>query len=160
MPATFQGSSFLITFPRQSFDLANYVEYVSSLPGFSYVCVSSEQHEDGSPHRHALLYFSKKIRVGARYFDYQEAHPNVQTVGRKKEDWKRVRDYVTKDGVFLEHGLGRHEEDSSTWSRVLAASSRVDAEKIIAEEKPRDWILNRRNIDYSLDQVCLTHFYK
>lgn len=162
MPPAFQGSSFLLTYPQSDFPLIDYIEHVKQLDSFKYVRVCSEQHADGSFHRHAVVYFSRKIRVGQRYFDFKERHPNIKTVGRTKEDWKRSIAYVSKDEEFLEYGSPRHDEDSSVWASVLAASSREEALKLIQTEKPRDFILQRRNIDYALDQVCscLTHFYK
>lgn len=155
MPATFQGSSFLLTYPQSNFDLNEFLNHLTTQLGVSYARVSSEQHADGSLHRHALIHFPKKIRQGTRYFDYATRHPNVKTVGRRKEDWSRCLAYVTKDGDFLEFGTPRHNENSSIWSQIVNASSREEAQEILIKEKPREAVLNARNFDYFLDKVCV-----
>jgi len=35
----------------------------------------------------------------------------------------------------------------------VSAGTRQEAEEAIKSQKPRDWIVNRRNIDYALDQM-------
>ena len=151
MPAAFEGSSFLLTYPQSDFNINEYLQHFSSLPSVSYVCVSSEQHADGSLHRHALVYFNKRQRLNATFFDYKERHPNVKAVGKKKSDWENVLTYVQKDGAFLVTGIPRHTKD--TWANVATASSREEALALIQKEKPRDFIINRRNIDYALDSL-------
>lgn len=115
-----------------------------------------QQHCDGgqrSEHWHALAHYSSKLRLGERSFDFEGNHPNIKCVGRKKSDWDRVSQYCRKeDPEPLEFGTPRF-VGHSVWSEVSKASSRIEAEKIISQEKPRDWIINRRNIDYALDKM-------
>lgn len=159
MPASFQASSFLLTYPVSDFSLDDLKSFLLEL-GASYARICSEQHADGSLHRHALVHFPKKIRVGPRHFDFQERHPNIRTVGRKKSDWDNCLAYVSKDGEVLEYGTPRHDSNSSVWSAIARASSRQEAQEILLKEKPRDAIINARQFDYWLDKVCLTHFNK
>lgn len=151
MPPAFEGSSFILTYPQSDFDLVAFALHLQSLPAIQYVLVSSEKHEDGSLHRHACVHFSTKQRVGARFFDYLERHPNVKNVGRKKSDWENVTNYVKKDGEFIEWGTSRH--TANVWSTIATSGSREEALRILMEEKPRDAILNARNFDYWLDKV-------
>lgn len=152
MPATFQGSSFLLTYPQSDFPLQSLLDHLISL-NVKYAKVCSESHADGSLHRHALVCFPSKIRVGPRHFDFEARHPNVRPVGRKRSDWENCGAYVAKDGEVLEYGTPRHGEDSCVWSSIARASSRVEAEEILRREKPRDSIINARQFDYWLDKV-------
>lgn len=156
MPATFQASSFLLTYPQSTFELDDLRIFLADL-GATFCRIASEQHADGSLHRHALVHFPSKLRVGPRHFDFNGRHPNIRTVGRKKTDWENCIAYVSKDGEFLEYGTPRHDPNSSIWSTIARASSRQEAEEILKSEKPRDFILNARNFDYWLDKVCLSY---
>lgn len=151
MPAAFEGSSFLLTYPQSDFDLQTFQDYLKTLPDYKYSLVSSEKHDDGALHRHAVVLFSKRQRLSSSFFDYLERHPNVKPVGRKKSDWTNCTTYVKKDGDFLEHGQPRHE--TSVWAEIASANSREEALRLIQTEKPRDFVLQQRNIDYYLDKV-------
>jgi len=151
MPATFRGSSFLLTWPQSGFSVDDLLEFLKLKEHASYVLVSSETHEDGNLHRHALVHYSKVIQVGTTFFNFEERHPNVRTVGRKKTDWENVENYVKKDGNFVEWGTPRN-TNTSVWSLVCTAATREEAETLIATEKPRDYVINSRQIDYFLDK--------
>jgi len=115
-----------------------------------------QQHCDGgqrSKHWHALAHYSSKLRLGERSFDFEGNHPNIKCVGRKKSDWDRVVTYLRKeDPDPLEFGTPRF-DGHSVWAKVSTSKSRSEAEEIISKEKPRDWIINRRSIDYALDKM-------
>lgn len=154
MPATFQGTSFFLTYPQSTFDFDVHYEqftaHLSSLGSTKYTCVGIEQHESGEPHWHALVLFETKRRLSERSFDIFDRHPHVKPVGRKREDWNRVEAYVKKDGNYRESGQPRH-ACNSVWAQVAAAESRESALSLILEHKPRDFVIQRRNIDYALD---------
>lgn len=152
MPAKFRGSSFLLTYPQSDFPLQSLLDHLISLD-VRYAKLCSERHNDGSLHRHALVHFATTIQVGSRHFDFEQRHPNVRTVGRKRTDWENVSAYVGKDGEILEYGTPRHAENASVWSAIVGASSRSEAEQILRTEKPRDAVLNSRNFDYFLDKM-------
>lgn len=151
MPAAFEGSSFLLTYPQSDFNLIDFQSHLRSLPDYKYSIISSEKHDDGNLHRHAVVHFSKKQRLSSTFFDYLERHPNVKPVGKKKSDWANTTDYVRKDGEFIEDGIPRHEV--SVWAEIASASSRETALQLLKKEKPRDFVLQQRNIDYYLDKV-------
>lgn len=117
---------------------------------------SQQQHGEGGPrskHWHVVAHYSSKLRLGQRAFDFEGNHPNIRTIGRRKTDWTKVIAYCRKeDSSPLEHGTPRF-EGHSVWAEVAAASTRSEAEEIILRAKPRDWIINRRSIDYSLDKM-------
>lgn len=156
MPAQFQGTSFLLTYPQDNFDLDD--DFDTALTHFNklgvvkYLRVGCEQHESGDPHWHAVVYYASKIRVGARAFDFRDKHPNVQTVGRKILDWQRCVNYVAKDGQYRESGTQRHAAES-VWAEVATSDDRETALKLIATAAPRDFIINRRGIDYAMEAL-------
>jgi len=152
MPAAFKGTSFLVTYPKSLFDLDELYEFFTTIGPVQYARIGLESHQDGEPHVHAVVLFSKKQELGPRRFDYQGRHPNIETVGRTRQDWDRVVAYCGKEGTFRDWGVPRHHEKRS-WSQVVHAESRREAEEVIRAEYPRDWIINRRNIDHALDQM-------
>jgi len=151
MPAAFEGSSFLVTYPQSDFPLQPFLDWAKSLPSIKFLLVSSELHQDNSLHRHALFYFSSRQRLAARAFDYLERHPNVQPVGKRRVDWDNVVSYIKKDGEWLDWGTPRH--TTNIWSQIACCTSREEAQTLLLSEKPRDAILNARNFDYWLDKV-------
>lgn len=151
MPAAFEGSSFLLTYPQSDFDLQEFSLYLQTLPDYKYSIVSSEKHQDDSLHRHAVVHFIKKQRLASSFFDYNGRHPNVKPVGKKKSDWTNTTTYVRKDGDFIEHGIPRHEV--SVWAEIANAPNREIALQLLKTEKPRDFVLQQRNLDYYLDKV-------
>lgn len=115
-----------------------------------------QQHCDGGPgskHWHVVVDYCSKLRLGQRAFDFEGNHPNIRTIGRKKSDWDRVTLYCRKeDPSPLEYGSPRF-AGHSVWSEITTAESREQAEELLRKEKPRDWIINRRSIDYALDKM-------
>lgn len=152
MPVTFQGSSFLLTYPRSNFDFDELHQFLCSIGPLQFARLARERHESGEFHIHAVVHYRSKRRLGQRAFDFNDRHPNVETVGRRVDDWTRVTEYVAKDGEFNDYGVERH-SPKSDWSQVVAAGSREEAQTLIRERYPRDWIISRRNIDYALDQM-------
>lgn len=114
------------------------------------------EHSDGGPrlkHWHVVAHYSSKLRLGERAFDFEGNHPNIRTIGRKKSDWNNVTTYCRKeDSSPLEFGTPRF-EGHSVWKEVAESKTRLEAEEILLREKPRDWIINRRSIDYALDKM-------
>lgn len=156
MPATFQGTSFLLTYPQDAFNLDNDFdnarEFFGSLAQLKFIRIGVESHESGDPHWHALVLFAVKLRAGARAFDYRGKHPNVQSVGRRVIDWERCHAYVAKDGSYRDFGTPRHSSES-VWTEVAQADNKDTALKLIATAAPRDFVIHRRNIDYALETL-------
>lgn len=49
-------------------------------------------------HTHVAVWFKKRLDTkNARFFDYFKYHPNIKKVGPKKDDWKRVVQYLFKE---------------------------------------------------------------
>lgn len=100
-----QGKSFIITWPQcnelKETVLNRIVSHYQETLAFA--IVSHENHQDGSPHLHAVLSFKeKKTFSGANCFDsLANSHGNYQTARQLRQSVK----YVVKDGDFIAHGV-------------------------------------------------------
>lgn len=118
----------------------------------SYICISSELHEDGNSHLHVLALLRRKLNTrNSRFFDIGGYHGNYQAA-RNPSD---VRDYVIKDGNFSEEGQfqPRKRSRDDVYSEALAAQSREEAEEILRSNAPRDYFMGFGNISKCLDKV-------
>lgn len=119
--------------------------------------VARENHAEGGTHYHVLLCYKKTKRIRSILaFDLNHLgvriHGNYQPV-------KNLRDcygYVTKDGDYYEDiddipGLSASHEPSY-WELALQAENKERALEIIRRNNPRDYILQRRNLDYAFDK--------
>jgi hypothetical protein len=90
-----------LTFPKADFSIQEYLSEIRAQPNVVYATVSSEKHEDGSLHRHALIQYDKPFRTrNEKIFDYKGFHPNVQ--GARSPS--ATKKYVQKGGSFVEGG--------------------------------------------------------
>lgn len=72
-----------------------------------YICISCENHQDGSPHRHGFISFSERVKFKVDMFDIPNSiegagnyHGNYQSAKAPKEALR----YVKKDGAYREIG--------------------------------------------------------
>lgn len=156
MPVPFQGSSFLLTYPQDTFNLDDDFDtalaFFNQLGLVKFLRVGCERHASGDPHWHAVVLFAKPVRLAASAWDFRNKHPNVQSVGRRIIDWRRCVDYVAKDGEYRDFGSQRHSSES-VWSAIPAADNREAALELIAAGAPRDYVIHRRSIDYALEAL-------
>lgn len=108
-----QGTSFSLTFPRCNLALNDILEHFKAFTkgkaSVVEVIVCSEQHQDGSDHRHAYVRFNRRIDLrNPRDFDIMGFHCNVQRC-QNPEAWKN---YIRKDGEFMEWSDNAPEEDN------------------------------------------------
>lgn len=125
-PASFrcQGKHFFLTFPRQKFEMDEYWKHLKDKFGdkIQYAVISEETHEDGSPHMHAGLSFSKRMDFRTNnVLDFGSKHGNLQP-SRKKD---HVEDYVKKHGNYKEYGEKTSEEETDPYT-MSNFSSRVE----------------------------------
>lgn len=92
--------AFFLTYPRCHSPRQELLEFLCGLePSWVYVTVGEESHQDGCPHRHAVLVCNKKRDIrNPAYFDYNGFHCNVQSC-RNVHD---VIAYVQKEDCFVE----------------------------------------------------------
>lgn len=157
MTSRLQAKSFFLTYPQTTFNFDNdyheFINFLKNLGPISYSCVGIEKHSDGSDHFHCLVDFEQKLKVLPRSFDFKERHPNIKCVGKTKVDYNRVRNYVRKEGNFREEGSPKFTPKQSVWSKVIASRTEEEALSIISKEDPRQFVLNRRNIDYAISKL-------
>jgi len=90
-----------LTYPHCNLELLDVKFHLTMKPWVQYLIICKEKHEDGSPHIHATIKFSKKVHISnERHFDIESFHPNIQAV---KHFGKSVN-YCKKDGDFVEYG--------------------------------------------------------
>lgn len=59
--------------------------------------IASEKHQDGSPHVHAFIKYSKKVTLNPTKFDIFGHHGNYQVA----KSWNAASKYCKKDGDFI-----------------------------------------------------------
>ena len=128
-----------------------------------YIVVSRELHQDGNPHHHALIQLGKKPDItNAAYFDIDDVngvsrHPNIQKAPRPNATLTDTRNYVIKDGEFVERGEwiepSNKRKRDDVFAEALTARSRQEAEEIIKAGAPRDWFVAASQITGRLDAI-------
>lgn len=106
----FDSQTAFLTYPQCGLEHVAIVDHLRTLKDIAWARVCSEQHEDGSPHRHVVVKFVSRLQSrNARVFDVSGFHPNVQPV----RSIAKAIAYVSKDGEFTDYGsvpAGRDEE--------------------------------------------------
>jgi len=157
MPSALQAKTFFLTYPQTPFNFDDnyhgFIEFLNNLGSTSYTCVAIEKHSDGGEHVHCLVDYHSKIRASTSAFDWNSRHPNIKCVGKSKSDYNRVLNYVKKDKNWKEEGSPKFSAKESVWSSIANAQTAEEALSLIKQQQPRDFILNRRNIDYSLSKI-------
>lgn len=93
------SATFLLTYPRCDISVEDLETYLRNRWGdCAYVCVAHELHQDGFPHRHALLKFKSRHDCRERTFDFAGFHPSVE----RPKNWAASENYVKKGGAFIE----------------------------------------------------------
>lgn len=151
------AKNLFLTWPKNDCDPAqvcqNLIKHFG-LDNMSYVCVSQEEHEDGSPHLHALVCLKKKCDItsavnldkigGGKHGNYQAA-----------KNIKDVHDYVKKGGNFVEHGscpVKPNETKSKAAAQALLQGK--DLESVI-EMDPGFALLHLRTIKDFQNEVIM-----
>lgn len=134
---------------------------IEFLQGINFVqggIACTELHADQGRHFHVYLSLNTSSRFTNARFDWDDLHPNVICIsGNKKSVPHKNRiQYIKKDGDFVVFpdgfDLPGDVNETSVWTRVVGAESREDALAMLMEEKPRDAVINARQIDYFLDK--------
>lgn len=73
-----------------------------------YAVVCIESHQDGGVHFHAAVKLERRQRLALTNLIFHGQIPNVQ-YAPKNMDWLRIKEYVKKDGEFIEVGDDKSE---------------------------------------------------
>lgn len=119
------AKAFALTFPQCNLDKQVLADALGKIGNPIKVCVSMEKHEDGSPHLHAYLIYTRKLNIkDPKHFDVLTFHCNVQAV-KDRDDWLK---YIKKDGNWCEwtkdfdpddYDVGKKKRafDDATWAK-------------------------------------------
>lgn len=147
-----QGKNFFITYPQCSLSKSTLlINLKSKFPTATYILVSEEQHQDGSPHLHSFITCSiKKDIKSATYLDFENFHPNIQAAREPKQ----VIEYVKKHGNFTEWGTPPvfNQGKNADYSKLLSATSKEEFMKLAEQEFPHEYIFQHERVQYFAEQ--------
>lgn len=122
MPFKFDSEYAFLTYPHSIFEHGELHAFLNSLCTTEWCRIATETHADGDPHVHVVCKFSRRfVSRNERIFDYNERHPNIQSV----RSVDKAIAYVGKDGQFTDFGTipaGRAKR-SSEEALALAGSA-------------------------------------
>jgi len=138
----FSARAAFLTYPQCSIQAQALHDFLHDLAPTKYIHVAKENHEDGTPHLHALVCFTNKFSSrNARIFDIQEHHPNIQPA----RDVKAVDEYLEKSPLETVKS-GEAPYRKITWQQVLAAETEEATLELAAKASPRDFVLQHDKI--------------
>lgn len=107
--------------------------------------IAKEDHEDGTPHVHVYLQLDQRVSISdPAFLDLWGHHGNYQVVRSSKA----VEAYCTKEEDYITNFF----QKKYTWGDVLAAETKEDFLDKAAKADARAFVLNKRNIDYYVEQ--------
>jgi len=137
-----------LTYPRCNLSKETLLEELIKIkPPHAYV-ISMEVHEDGAPHLHALLKYTKPINItNPNYWDVKGFHPNMQTA----RDVEAVKAYVEKDGNFIINWAERKKMDC-----ILAdAETPSQFLELVKENYPEQYVFQLEKVEYAANKLFI-----
>lgn len=111
MPSKFNARQFFLTYPKCDAPKEYLRDILIKQCSIKHLVVCREQHEDGSLHLHAAVWYTKVMHCNERFFDFmwnkedgtdeeraRVFHPNIQV----PKKWPAVVQYCKKGEDFLE----------------------------------------------------------
>lgn len=123
--------------------------------------VCRELHEDGDPHLHAYLRYKRKVNCtnpksfNLKAEDGTEYQVNIQACRSSKA----VKEYVAKDGDYIESDEANAED---VWSKAMGLAKKRkydDAVSLLEKEKPKDMLTRGVEIRKNLRGSAPSHVY-
>jgi len=113
-----------------------------------YYLIARELHEDGTPHLHACVEFSRTMREGTDWLDFKGKHPNKQDPRK----WKACIQYCKKGGDFLESE--EEEEGMTNNSDILHICQEMEDEM--------EWLQHciQKRVPYQYATHLWNHYHK
>lgn len=149
------AKNLFLTWPKNegdSADIMNRIVEHFGMENISYVCVSEEEHEDGTPHLHAVVCLKAKT-------DIKDAIPILDSIGGKHGNYQAARKvldvikYVKKGGHFVETGDCPESKTEKITSLVANALRNGQSLEQVDEMDPGFFLKNQRAIkEYSTFQ--------
>lgn len=152
MPFRVSAKNFFVTYPQCNLSKNTLIIFLKSkFPTATYILVSEEQHEDGSPHLHAFISTSiKKDIKSETYLDTAGFHPNIQAA----REPAKVIEYVAKHGNILEWGTRPvfNSGKNADYSQLLQATTKEEFMNVCQQQFPHEYIFQHDRVQYYCDQ--------
>lgn len=93
-----QNQYLFLTYARCDFVDKAYKEWLGIvLPQYIECTIATENHKDGTPHKHVLINRGKNFQTkNSKFFDYEGFHPNIVGIMPNVGDYLRVLAYISK----------------------------------------------------------------
>lgn len=137
MPFRFQSRHVFLTYAKCENTPQELLSHLRSLEDFNAYTISTEFHNDGTKHLHALLEFARKLRHSdERRWDYNNRHPNIVS----PRAITATREYIKKNGDYIEEGWV---EKAKPYGKILFEStSKAEFLGEIRLHHARDYVNN------------------
>lgn len=161
MPFRWQGKYLFLTYPRSNFNHDEFISFIRSKGGrhVAFIRVVSELHDDGGPHRHSFIAFSKRFSFESESrFDFAGHHPSIERKVRdpaaslrycgnpdkpgyvSHTDWGEIPDFDKDDAP--------RESRQQLWGRLLdEATSASQFLQSVRENAPYDFATRYQQLE-------------
>lgn len=158
-----ESKRFFLTYPHYG-ESGECESFFKRQPGIQCFIIASECHADGTAHLHIYAEYTTRLRTrNERYFDVNQAHPNIQAVRSKTA----VLEYVCKDRNYIARKkLG---DDWSEWKLKLKrnygdlitqSDTKTDFMENAKEWFPKDFILSNDRLQLYADKYYKAPVYE
>lgn len=132
------AAGFFLTYPQCNGTKEGLLDFLKSLKEVNKAIVCRELHEDGKPHLHAFVKYTRKLDIRKpNYFDFQGSHGNYQVA----KSYFAVCKYVRKGDDILEYNMDAKAEEDCRINhkkilgrRLMEAATPLDVASIIEDE--------------------------
>lgn len=152
------AKNFFITIPQSGETTKEQVQTVlKSFTHYKSSIIAKELHQDGSPHIHVLVIFSRPIHIrSSTYFDrLANKHANIGSVRRFKACVtyaKKARDFITDNWEEDTTTSSNSRPTNEVYNLIAAATTKQEAMDILFRESPRDYFIYGSQVDTNLSR--------
>lgn len=138
-----------LTYPRCNATPEEVLNSHKSRKNLIYCLVAQEKHQDGENHLHCYLYFEKRKSVeNCNFFDYGDYHCSIESLRDPNAWWN----YITKDGIWLEHGdkdQALNKTKRGNWLEIItAAENQEDFMDLVKVNFTEKYVLQHEKLEY------------
>lgn len=113
------GRKFLLTYTHCTLSKEVLLSHLQAIGEVKYYTVAIEPHQDGTPHLHAAVHFSKKCHsTNSRYFDTSCTHARIDPL-KLASDFEKASAYCRKHGDFISNVEERVSKRTALAKRLL-----------------------------------------
>nr|QTE03411.1 MAG: putative replication-associated protein [Phoenicopteridae CRESS-DNA-virus sp.] len=142
------AKNLFLTWPKNDVDAGEAMNKLMERFGadnISYVCISTEEHEDGTPHLHALVCLKSKCDIkSAQDLDMVTGkHGNYQSA----RNVRNTLEYVKKGGQFIEKGICPVTNNDGIFNRAAKRLKEGEPLESLAETDPGFFLQHKRKLE-------------